>query len=328
MEDRNQQKTLAQNQLRVCSLFSGIGGIDLGFIQAGFQIVWANEFDKDAVRTYKHNFGSEHICEKDIRTVQVADIPDFDVLVAGFPCQPFSVLGKQRGFDDPRGQLFFEIARIVKEKRPQVVFLENVANLLEHDDGKTFLAVYNALVPYGYTLKYRVIDAIDYGNIPQHRTRIFIVAFLDNDKCEKFSFPEEIRRTVKLNDVLYKSQKHDDSYYITEKDSQYVLASQYVKDCTALYQYREANKCYTIHRVCPTLVASMGTYPELIPVVRDDYGIRKITPYECLALQGFPKDYRFPKISMASAYKQCGNTVCVPVIKRIANQIYEVMKNE
>ena len=178
--------------LKVCSLFSGIGGIDLGFIQAGFQIVWANEFDKDAARTYKHNFGSEHICEKDIRNVQIEDIPDFDVLVAGFPCQPFSVLGKQRGFDDPRGQLFFEIARIVKEKRPQVVFLENVANLLEHDDGKTFLAVYNALVPYGYTLKYRVIDAIDYGNIPQHRTRIFIVAFLDNDKCEKFSFPEEI----------------------------------------------------------------------------------------------------------------------------------------
>ena len=312
--------------MKVCSLFSGIGGIDLGFIQAGFEIVWANEFDRDAARTYKHNFGTEHICEKDIRNVRAEDIPDFDVLVAGFPCQPFSVLGKQRGFEDPRGQLYFEIARIVKEKRPQVVFLENVANLLEHDDGKTFLAVYNALVPYGYTLKYRVIDAIDYGNIPQHRTRIFIVAFLDNDKCECFSFPDEIRRTIKLNDVLYKRQKHDDSYYITEKDSQYVLASQYVKDNTALYQYREAHKCYTIHRVCPTLVASMGTYPELIPVVRDDYGIRKITPYECLALQGFPKKYRFPKTSMASAYKQCGNTVCVPVIRRIAEQIKKVME--
>lgn len=321
MEDRNQQKTLAQNQLRVCSLFSGIGGIDLGFIQAGFQIVWANEFDKDAARTYKHNFGSEHICEKDIRTVQVADIPDFDVLIAGFPCQPFSVLGKQRGFDDPRGQLFFEIARIVKEKRPQVVFLENVANLLEHDDGKTFLAVYNALVPYGYTLKYRVIDAIDYGNIPQHRTRIFIVAFLDNEMCERFTFPDEIRRTVKLNDVLYKHQKHDDSYYLTEKDSLYTLASQYAKDSTALYQYRESQKSYTIHRVCPTLVASMGAHPELIPIVRDEYGIRKITPYECLALQGFPKEYRFPKISLESAYKQCGNTVCVPVIRRIAEKI-------
>ena len=311
--------------MKVCSLFSGIGGIDLGFIQAGFEVVWANEFDRDAVRTYKHNFGMEHIYEKDIRNVRIEDIPDFDVLVAGFPCQPFSILGKQRGFDDPRGQLFFEIARIVKEKRPQVVFLENVANLLEHDDGKTFLAVYNALVPYGYTLKYRVIDAIDYGNIPQHRTRIFIVAFLDNDRCERFTFPDKIRRTVKLNDVLYKHYKHDDSYYLTEKDPLYILANQYAKDDTALYQYREANKCYTIHRVCPTLVASMGVHPELIPIVRDEYGIRKITPYECLALQGFPKEYRSPKISMASAYKQCGNTVCVPVVRRIAERIKEVM---
>lgn len=328
MEDRNQYQPSLQNHIRVCSLFSGIGGIDLGFIQAGFEIVWANEFDRDAARTYKHNFGSEHICEKDIRNVQVEDIPDFDVLVAGFPCQPFSVLGKQRGFDDPRGQLFFEIARIVNKKRPQVIFLENVANLLEHDDGKTFLAVYNALVPYGYSLKYRVIDAIDYGNIPQHRTRIFIVAFLDNDKCERFSFPEEIRRTVKLNDVLYKNQKHDEGYYLTEKDPQFLLARKYVKDSTALYQYRESNKCYTIHRVCPTLVASMGVHPELIPVVRDEYGIRRITPYECLALQGFPKDYRFPQIPMSSAYKQCGNSVVVPVVKRIAQKIECALTNE
>lgn len=311
--------------LTVCSLFSGIGGIDLGFIQAGFQIVWANEFDRDAARTYKHNFGSEHLCEKNIRRVQVEDIPDFHVLVAGFPCQPFSVLGKQRGFEDPRGQLFFEIARIVKEKRPQVIFLENVANLLEHDDGKTFLKVYNTLVPYGYAFKYRVIDAIDYGNVPQHRTRIFIVAFLDDEKCERFSFPDEIQRTVKLNDVLHKHQKHNDLYYLTPQNPQYDLAKQCVRDKTALYVYSEAKKKYTIHRVSPTLVASMGSRPERIPVVVDNYGIRKITPYECLALQGFPKDYRFPKIPMASAYKQCGNSVVVPVIKRIADNILKVM---
>lgn len=263
----------------VCSLFSGIGGIDLGFIQAGFEVVWANEFNRDAARTYKYNFGTEHICEKDIRNVRVEDIPDFDVLVPGFPCQPFSELGKQHGFDDPRGQLFFEIARIVKEKRPQVVFLENVANLLEHDDGKTFLAVYNALVPYGYTLKYRAMDAIDYGNVPQHRTRIFIVAFFDNEKCERFAFPDEIRRTVKLNDVLYKHQKHDEAYYITEKDPQYEFAIKTICDKTALYQYSETKQCYTFHHVCPTLVASIGEHQERIPVVVDDYGIRRITPY-------------------------------------------------
>ena len=311
--------------LKVCSLFSGIGGIDLGFTQAGFQIVWANEFDRDAARTYKHNFGSEQLCEKDIRKVKVEDIPGFDVLVAGFPCQPFSILGKQRGFEDPRGQLFFEIARIVKEKRPQVVFLENVANLLEHNDGKTFLEVYNTLVPYGYAFKYRVIDAIDYGNVPQHRTRIFIVAFLNDEKCERFSFPTAIRRTVELNDVLYKHQKHNELYYLTDQNPHFELAKKCVRDKTALYMYSESKESYTFHRVCPTLVASMGSHPERIPIVIDDYGIRQITPYECLALQGFPRNFRFPRIPLANAYKQCGNSVAVPVVKRIADNILRVM---
>ena len=132
--------------MKVCSLFSGIGGIDLGFQQAGFEIVWANEFDRDAAKTYRHNFGDTYLLEQNIKNVKTEDIPDFDVLVAGFPCQSFSSAGKQKGFDDPRGNLFFEIARIVKDKRPSVIFLENVANLLQHDDGKTFLTVYNTIV--------------------------------------------------------------------------------------------------------------------------------------------------------------------------------------
>ena len=114
--------------MKVASLFSGIGGIDLGFIQAGFEIVWANEFDKDAATTYRHNLGTEHLVERDIRKVDIAQIPDFDVLVAGFPCQPFSIMGFRKGFNDPRGNLFFEIARIAEAKKPKVIFLENVAN--------------------------------------------------------------------------------------------------------------------------------------------------------------------------------------------------------
>ena len=164
--------------MRVASMFSGIGGIDLAFQQAGFDVVWANEFDKDAAKTYRHNLGGEHLVESDIRSIDPMNIPDFDVLVAGFPCQPFSKMGFQKGFKDPRGNLFFEIARIVQNKLPRAIFLENVANLLEHDNGKTFLTIYNALVPFGYKFKYQVMDAMEYGNIPQQRTRIFIVAFL------------------------------------------------------------------------------------------------------------------------------------------------------
>ena len=311
--------------MRVCSLFSEIGGIDLAFQQAGFEIVWANEFDRDAAKTYRHNFGGEHLVERDIKSVRTEDIPDFDVLVAGFPCQPFSIAGKQKGFDDPRGNLFFEIARIVKDKRPPIIFLENVANLLQHDDGKTFLTIYNALVPYGYTFKYRVIDAIEYGNVPQHRTRIFIVAFLDNEKCERFEFPDKLKLTVKLNDILVRSEKHDESYYYTDSSVYYEDLKRIVTDKSALYKIYDSGVSGKAHYVCPTLTANMGTFPDRVPIIKDDYGIRKITPYECLALQGFPKEYRFPKIPMASAYKQCGNSIVVPVVRRIAEKIKEVM---
>ena len=222
--------------MRVCSLFSGIGGIDLAFQQVGFEIVWANEFDRDAAKTYRHNFGGEHLVQRDIKGVKTEDIPDFDVLVAGFPCQPFSIAGRQKGFDDPRGNLFFEIARVVKDKRPPVIFLENVANLLQHDDGKTFLTIYNALVPYGYTFKYRVMDAIEYGNVPQHRTRIFIVAFLDYDKCERFEFPDKLKLTVKLNDILILNAKHDESYYYTDSSVYYEDLKRIVIDKSALYK--------------------------------------------------------------------------------------------
>ena len=307
--------------MKVCSLFSGIGGIDLGFRQAGFDIVWANEFDKDAAHTYRRNLGGNHLVEKDIRTVDANSIPDFDVLVAGFPCQPFSTAGKQKGFQDPRGNLFFEIARIVEAKKPSVVFLENVSNLVQHDDGKTFLTIYNALVPYGYTFKYRVMDSFDFGNVPQHRKRIFIVAFLDYEHCERFDFPKKIKPEVQLNDILVRSMKHDPCYYYTEESVYFKDLQRIVTDKKALYKIWDNGVSPKPYYVCPTLTANMGTFPDRVPVILDDYGIRKITPYECLALQGFPKNYRFPNIPMASAYKQCGNSVVVPVIRRIAENI-------
>lgn len=311
--------------LKVCSLFSGIGGIDLGFMQAGFDVIWANEFDKDTATTYRHNFGSSHLVEGDIRQIDASDIPDFDVLVAGFPCQPFSVMGRKKGFDDPRGNLFFEIERIVKVKRPSVIFLENIANLLEHDEGKSFLTVYNSLVQFGYAFKYRVLDAKDYGNIPQHRARIFIVGFLDIEKCEQFSFPEKIELTTRLNDIIDRRMKHDKSYYYNDSSFYYQDLKRIVTDKNALYKINDTGVSTKAYRICPTLTANMGTYPDRVPVILDDFGIRKITPYECLALQGFPKDFKFSGISLNSAYKQCGNSVVVPVIRRIAEQIKSVM---
>lgn len=163
--------------LKVASLFAGIGGIDLGFTQAGFEIVWANELDSAACKTYRANFDERCLVEGDIRTINPESIPNIDVLVAGFPCQPFSIAGKQAGFNDRRGNLFFEIAKVIDVKRPAVIFLENVKNLIEHDNGRTFLVIYNSLAQFGYYVKYKVLNALDYGNVPQNRERIFIIAF-------------------------------------------------------------------------------------------------------------------------------------------------------
>lgn len=307
--------------MKVCSLFSGIGGIDLGFQQAGFEIVWANEYDHDAATTYRANFGNQHLCECDIRKVDPHSIPSFDVLVAGFPCQPFSIVGRQKGFDDPRGNLFFEIGRVVDVKRPSVIFLENVENLIEHDNGKTFLVIYNTLAQFGYAVKYKVLDSLDYGNIPQHRKRIFIVAFLDYDACSRFKYPKSIERTVELNDILIRSEKHDDCYYYDNSSFYYEEMVRIVTDKRALYKINDHGVSTKKYFVCPTLTANMGTYPDRVPIILDDFGIRKITPMECLALQGFPKEFKFKGIPLNSAYKQCGNSVVVPVIRRIAEQI-------
>ena len=169
--------------IKVGSLFSGIGGIDLGFEQEGFEIVWANDIDAEACKTYRHNFPNTQLIEDDVRDIDPRTLPDIDVLVAGFPCQPFSIMGYRRRFKDPRGNLFFEISRFIDIKRPRIVFLENVRNLMEHDDGKTFLVFYNTLAQFGYSVKYQVINATDV-NLPQNRARIFIVAFLNIEDCD------------------------------------------------------------------------------------------------------------------------------------------------
>ena len=196
----------------ICSLFSGIGGIDLGFVQAGFDIAWANEMDAAACKTYRHNFPNAPLVEADIRKINVKDIPDFDVLTAGFPCQPFSIAGRQKGFEDKRGNLFFEIARIVDKKRPKVIFLENVANLTEHDDGKTFLVIFNSLAQFGYSVYYKVMIATEYGNLPQIRKRIYIVA-LREDIVKSYSHPEQIDLTLKSTDIIKRHEPQNDIYY-------------------------------------------------------------------------------------------------------------------
>lgn len=312
----------------VCSLFSGIGGIDLGFIQAGFDIVWANEMDAAACRTYRYNFPNANLIEGDIKRIATSDIPEFDVLTAGFPCQPFSIAGLQKGFKDRDGNLFFEITRIIDAKRPKVIFLENVPNLMDHDNGKTFLVIYNGLAQFGYAVYYRVLASNDYGNLPHIRKRIYIVAVREDIADRIYQYPDPIELTLKSDDIIQRSVKQHNIYYYTEgKMYERLLAR--MKDHKAIYRITDTEVRWTKNQMCPTLTANMGTHKDRVPVVWDDYGIRKMTLREALDFQGFPKEFYFPKtITIDDAYKQIGNTVSVPVIKRLATQIKEVLMEE
>lgn len=305
------------------SLFSGIGGIDLAFMQAGFEVVWANEIDRYACITYRNNFANK-LVETDIKAVNAEDIPKADVLFGGFPCQSFSVMGYKKGFKDPRGNLFFEIARIAEHMRPKVILLENVKNLIYHDNGRTFITIHNTLAGLGYFVKYKVLNARTHGNIPQERSRTFIAAFSDEDMMNGFEFPGEIPLTVGLDGIIDRKVRHSDIYYYKSQNKYYSELDRRIPDKTGIYRIDDSGVATKKYTFSPTLKANMGTYHDRVPIIRDDFGIRKITPGECLALQGFPKDFSFKGIPLEAAYKQCGNTVCVPVVRRIAENIYKI----
>lgn len=308
---------------KIGSLFSGIGGFDLGFEQAGFEIAWANEKDPAACKTYRHNFPDTNLIEDDVRNINPEELEDVDILVAGFPCQPFSVMGYQRGFKDHRGNLFFEIARFIEAKMPRFIVLENVQNLIKHDDGKTFLVIYNTLAQFGYSVKYKVINATDV-NIPQNRARIFIVAFRNIEDCDSFSFPEAIPLENTIEDILDRSVRHDDIYYYGTDSRYFKELNAKIVDKTGIYRIDDSGIATCKWEICPTLKANMGTYHDRVPIIRDDFGIRKLTPQECLAFQGYPQSYTFKSISLQDAYKQCGNTVCVPIIFKIAHMLKQL----
>jgi len=263
---------------------------------AGADLVWANDVDLNS-------------------------IPAFDILTAGFPCQSFSVLGNQKGFADPRGTMYYEILRVIDMIKPSIVLLENVKNLVEHDNGRTFITIYSTLAERGYGVKYAILGAHTHGNIPQYRDRIFIAAFLDYDELEKFIFPNDIPLNKKLNDIINRNIKINMSYYYNEVNKYHATLNDRMIDINAIYRIDDSGVAKRAWNICPTLKANMGTYHDRVPLIRDNFGIRKITPAECLALQGFPKEYGFPDIPIQEAYKQLGNTVCVPVVMRIAKKI-------
>jgi len=322
--------------MKVASLFAGVGGICMGFKNNGFEVVWSNDADAKASETYRENFSHSHVISK-IEEVNTADIPDVDVVTSGFPCTSFSIAGYRKGFEDENsGHLFLETLRIIKAKRPKIIFLENVKNLVAHDGGKTFEIIKDALQQNGYHIKYKVLNSCEYGNVPQNRERIYIVGFLDKESCERFSFPQKVERSNKVSDVTNPSEKKDEKYYYRKQRKR----GKTIKDCIyypelvkvmknkeTVYQIRRVYIRENKKNLCPTLTANMGTGGHNVPLVIDDHGFRKLTPRECFLMQGFPPTYKFPsKIADCHLYKQAGNSVTVTVVDSIVKQIKKAIK--
>lgn len=313
--------------LRCASFFAGVGGIDKGFEKTKyFKTIYANEFDPYPVMTFEKNFKIKVDC-RDIHNVKSYEIPDFDVMLAGFPCQAFSIAGYRKGFSDEkgRGTLFFELVRIIKDKQPQIVFLENVKNLVSHDNGNTFRVILKELEKEHYFVKKDVLNAMEYGNVPQNRERIYIVAFKDKEVYKNFEFPMPVKLTKKLSDIIDFDEKVDEKYYYTEgkyKGDMYKKLTEAIDDDKAIYQWRRKYVRKNKSGVVPTLTANQGEGGHNVCIVKTNYGIRKMTPHECFNAQGFPKNFRLPEnMSDGRLYKQAGNSVCVSVIWRIAENI-------
>lgn len=309
-------------------LFAGIGGFRIAMQNAGGKCIYTSEWNKDAKITYRENFGETPFGDITKDTVKNR-IPKetIDVLCAGFPCQAFSIAGYQKGFSETRGTLFFDIEQIVEKHRPKVVFLENVKNLVSHDKGNTFKVIIEILEEkLGYKVYHKVLNSMTHGNVPQNRERIFIVAF-DPKKVKNyknFKFPEEIKLTKTIHDFL-EQDRQDDKYYYSENHPYYPELERTITKKDTVYQWRRVYVRENKNNVCPTLTANMGAGGHNVPLIKDDFGIRKLTPKECFAFQGYPMDkFILPLIADSKLYMQAGNSVTTSLVERISNEIIKV----
>jgi DNA (cytosine-5)-methyltransferase 1 len=309
-------------------LFAGIGGFRLALQNLGGKCVFTSEWDLNSKVTYSRNFGDFPFGDitKDYTKNYIPD--SFDILCAGFPCQAFSIAGNQKGFADTRGTLFFDIEQIVEIHRPKVVFLENVKNLVSHDKGNTFKTIIDILEnKLRYKVYSKILNTMTHANVPQNRERIFIVAF-DPKQVKNhadFKFPSEIKLTKTIHDILEKGKQPDNLYY-KEDHPYYPELNKAMTSKNTVYQWRRVYARENKSNVCPTLTANMGTGGHNVPLILDDYGIRKLTPKECFAFQGYPMDkYILPNIANSKLYMQAGNSVTTSLIERIGNEITKIL---
>ncbi len=304
-------------------LFAGLGGFRLALESLGAKCIYSNEWDKFAQEVYKDNFGD--IPEGDITKVDENTIPEHDILCAGFPCQAFSISGKQRGFEDSRGTLFFDVARIVKVKKPKVVFMENVKNFAAHDNGNTLRVVKQTMEDLGYTFFQKVLNAVDYG-IPQKRERIYMVCFRKDLNINEFTFPKGFSLQKHVEDFLIKDNSVDLSNLIVDREDTYMNGSTDDKYSNKPIRLGTVNKggqgerIYSTKGIAITLSANGGGVFAKTGGYLIDGKTRRLHPRECARIMGYPDSYKMCR-NMNQAYKQFGNSVVVDVLQYISIKI-------
>lgn len=299
-------------------LFAGTGAFSLAFHGAGVQTVFANDMVEPSKRAYDAQ-GLHELTLGDLNDIDVDTIPPHDILTGGFPCQPFSIAGRQEGFEDKRSNVFWKILEIIDTHNPRCIILENVKNLVSHDNGETFKVIRSNLEERGYHLTFKVLNTAQITGIPQHRERIYIVGFKSEGASERFSlnFPEVPKATIQS--LLQETVPA--KYYYTEASSTWPLVSQAVVKNDTVYQYRRVYVRENKSNECPTLTANMGEGGHNVPLILDSKGIRKLTPRECFRFQGFPDSYVLPALADSKLYKLAGNAVSLPVVKLIAQRV-------
>jgi DNA (cytosine-5)-methyltransferase 1 len=301
------------NKYKTIDLFAGIGGIRLGFEAHGCVTVFSSEWDKEAQKMYEANFGEKPF--GDINLIEPKDIPDHDILLAGFPCQPFSIAGKGLGFADTRGTLFFNIEEIIREKRPKAFLLENVKRLTTHDNGQTFAVILEKLKGLGYTVYHKVFNSLDFG-VPQKRERIYIVGFLDPIY---FKFPKPLGYYKPLSEILQNDNEIPKSYFLSDTIKEKRMnAVKGVPPFPSIWHENIGGNISALPYSCA--LRAGGSYNYLVV-----NGVRRLTDREMLRLQGFPDTFKI-NLPYSQARKVAGNSVSVPVIKAIAGEIMNALQ--
>lgn len=320
-------KRTKPKKLRMVDLFAGTGGFTIAFKKSNkVDIVMANDFCDKSAKIYEHNFPKHNFIYGDINDIDSNQIPDHDILTGGFPCQSFSIAGKQLGFKDKRANVFFKIIDIMNTKKPRFAVLENVKNLESHDKGKTFKVIQQEITNIGYYMKYSILNTAFTTKIPQNRERIYIVCFKFKDDYDNFNMSFN---TTTPDDISnYLESNINEKYYYSKKFKVWDKVKDTVKkhiDTNTVYQYRRYYVRENKSNLCPTLCCNMGSGGHNTPLIKDDEGIRKLTPKECFNLQGFPSNYKLcNNMSDSGLYKLAGNAISIGVANKVAKKIIDI----